>query len=59
MNPKKKKDSSSYPFDDFPDPLEVISSTECTGLVPTPPQSEGEADAYTELKNIPQPKKKM
>lgn len=58
MNPKKKKDSSSLPFDDFVDPFEVISSTECTGLIPTPSKTEAESEAYTDLYDVHQPKNK-
>lgn len=36
----------------------VSSSTECTGLIQTPPDSEAEADAYAELYPIPRPVKK-
>ena len=35
----------------------VASTMECTGLIPTPPVSEGEAEAYTELYSIPTPDK--
>lgn len=34
---------------------EVVSSTGCTGLIPTPPEDEPEAEAYTELYHIPRP----
>lgn len=37
----------------------VASATECTGLIPTPPISEEEAESYTEIYNIPQPKDKV
>ena len=33
----------------------VASATECTGLIPTPPLSEGEAEAYTDIYAIPKP----
>lgn len=33
----------------------VASATECTGLVPTPPITENEAESYTDLYSIPQP----
>lgn len=35
----------------------VASATECTGLMPTPPVSNQEAEAYTEIYGIPQPVK--
>lgn len=31
----------------------VVSGTECTGLVPTPPENEHEGEAYTDLYTIP------
>ena len=34
---------------------DIASATECTGLIPTPPVSEAEAEAYTELSPIPKP----
>lgn len=33
----------------------VASVTECTGLIPTPPLSEGEAESYTDIYTIPKP----
>lgn len=33
----------------------VSSSTECTGLIQTPPASEAEADSYADLYTIPKP----
>lgn len=35
----------------------VVSSMECTGLIQTPPDSEAEAEAYTDLYTIPKPQK--
>lgn len=34
----------------------VASGTECTGLIPTPPETEAEAEAYASLYTIPRPK---
>lgn len=36
----------------------VVSSTECTGLIPTPPLSEDEAESYDKIYDIPLPKDK-
>ncbi|MCI1956237.1 MAG: hypothetical protein LKJ21_07700 [Oscillospiraceae bacterium] len=33
----------------------VVSGTECTGLIQTPPESESEAESYTDLYTIPKP----
>lgn len=33
--------------------LTVMSSTECTGLIPASPASEAEVDSYTEIYDIP------
>lgn len=42
-------------FGEFPDDdsMNVVSGTECTGMVPTPPLSDGEADAYREIYDVP------
>ena len=37
----------------------TVSSTECTGLMPTPPIHDGEAESYTQLYSIPQTKEKV
>jgi hypothetical protein len=34
---------------------DIASATECTGLIPTPPESEAEAESYTQLYSIPKP----
>ena len=36
----------------------VASATECTGLIPTPPLSEAEAESYADLCTIPTPENK-
>jgi hypothetical protein len=33
----------------------VASTGECTGLIPTPPLTDEEADSYTDLFHIPKP----
>lgn len=33
----------------------VVSGTECTGLIPTPPEADSEADSYSDLYTIPKP----
>lgn len=33
----------------------VASSTECTGLIPTPPEDESEARSYADMYTIPPP----
>jgi hypothetical protein len=37
----------------------VISSCDCTGLEPTPPANESEAESYANLYNIPQYKENV
>lgn len=49
-----KNDSAPIP-EDILDIETVASSNECTGLIPTPPQSGAEADSYTKIYDIPQP----
>ncbi len=38
-------------YDD--DMVEVVSATDCTGLISTPPEDEAEASIYSDLYNIP------
>ena len=56
MESKRKHGYPSYDDDKFYDIESVISANDCTGLVPTPPKSEYEAESYSDLLNIPQPK---
>lgn len=59
MNKRKKHDKYHVPFEDnfgeFPDDdtMNVVSGAECTGMVPTPPLSDAEADAYREIYDVP------
>lgn len=54
------KEKEYPPYADENDDWETIaSSNDCTGLVPTPPMTEGEAESYSDLMNIPQPKGKV
>ncbi len=55
MKKKKKsaKDKYNVSFDEtYINPHNIASSTDCTGLVQTPPQSEEEAESYAELYDI-------
>ncbi|MDD4334540.1 MAG: hypothetical protein PHY77_02925 [Desulfotomaculaceae bacterium] len=47
--PKKSANDKSF------DPNIVVSSTECTGLIPNPPLSEDQAESYAEIYDIPHP----
>ena len=54
-----KKSKRSYPpYDDakFYDIAQVASSNDCTGLEPTPPISESDAESYSTLLNVPHSK---
>lgn len=60
MDKSKKMDKYNVPFDDnfgelpyYDDTMNVVSDTECTGMVPTPPFSDGEADSYREIYDVP------
>ena len=54
---KKKKDKYNVSFEGCLDsPKSVASSTDCTGLIPTPPITDEEADSYTDLHDVPRPK---
>ena len=61
LAPKKAEHKSSVDFTDFVDSCSdtVVSGTECTGLVPTPPESEQESEAYSDLYTIPKPDAKQ
>lgn len=50
--PKDDDDEYIYSCSDT-----VVSGTECTGLIQTPPTSEQEAESYTDLYTIPKPVK--
>jgi hypothetical protein len=54
QNPKFPSDTWDN-ADDIPTSTDVIASTECTGLIPTPPQFASEAESYTDLFSIPKP----
>jgi hypothetical protein len=59
MDPNnKKKNPFDEEADDFIEPFEVTSTQDCTGLIPASPATDDEADAYTELHDIPDVKKK-
>jgi hypothetical protein len=57
LAPKKGAQKGNQDSIDFIDSCTdtVVSGTECTGLVPTPPESEQEEEAYTDLYTIPKP----
>lgn len=56
MEEKNTKLRPKSNYDKFLDQNTVASSTECTGLIPTPPMSVDEAESYNEIYDIPQPK---
>ena len=58
---KEKENKGHPPYDDdrFYETESVTSATDCTGLQPTPPKSEGETESYSDLYNIPQPEGKV
>ena len=45
--PKKEHEDDLIIFD------KVASNTECTGLMPTPPQSEDEEESYSDIYTVP------
>ena len=56
MNDSKNKQVEPMNLeDDFFDLDTVACATECTGLIPTPPASDEEAESDTEIYAIPQP----
>lgn len=52
LAPKGEEDVDEYIYSCADN---VVSSTECTGLIPTPPANEQEAQAYTDIYAIPEP----
>lgn len=44
--------------DDLEDDFSVMSATECTGLIPTPPLDDAQADSYGEIYDVPISKEK-
>ena len=52
----KKQGYPAYDVDKFYDVEAVVSYNDSTGLIPTPPKNESEAESYSDLLNIPQPK---
>jgi len=61
MNIKKEKKENRRgypPYDDdkFYDVEQVISAHDYTGSIPTPPKNEYEAESYSDMLNIPEPK---
>ncbi|HEX2939011.1 MAG TPA: hypothetical protein VHO66_08855 [Ruminiclostridium sp.] len=46
----------SYDDDKYYDIEQVSSAHDYTGSIPTPPKSEYEAESYSDMLNIPQPK---
>jgi hypothetical protein len=67
MDDKNKKGStpftngsaSSYDDDKFYNLDTAASSTDCTGLIPTPPMSVDEEESYADLHSIPKVKNKV
>lgn len=50
-----KPDRKIFPIDDDELFTMVVSSNECTGLMPTPPRTQDDVDSYTDIYDIPQP----
>ena len=53
---KKVKEETSFALDLLNDESGVVSATECTGLMPTPPQNSDEAQSYSEIYVVPKVK---
>ncbi len=50
MNNNKKEEGSKKLFNDE---FTVASATECTGLIPSSPETESQVDSYSEIYDIP------
>lgn len=52
---KKRGHHKKLPIDYMPNVSNVVSSAECTGVVPTQPQSQEELESYLELSSTSLP----
>lgn len=52
-NDVMKKDSNEYPDPDILTPNDVVSTTECTGLIQALPIEEDNIEPYSEIYDIP------
>ena len=59
MDKKNKRYLKLEDEDYYFDSESVVSSTECTGLMQTPPISVDEAECYTDIYDVPQPKNEV
>jgi hypothetical protein len=59
MDNKKKEHLGLNEEDTFFDAESVVSATECTGLIQTPPSSVDEAEAYGKIYDIPHTEDKV
>lgn len=59
MNKKEEPHLKLNDEDSFFDSESVVSATECTGLVQTPPLSVDEADSYGKIYDVPHTKEKV
>lgn len=60
MKPDQTKTSRTQEQSDWIEELmefreQVVSTTDCTGLIPAIPQTEAQAESYTNLYPIPKP----
>ncbi|NLH02447.1 MAG: hypothetical protein GX488_11340 [Clostridiales bacterium] len=55
MSDEDKRKLKLQDEDSFFDSECVVSSMDCTGLIQTPPANEEEAEAYTDIYDIPKP----
>ena len=51
---KRKFESPREEIDDDYTSLDIASSTECTGMVPSPPLDEAEVEGYADIYSVPQ-----
>lgn len=59
MNRKDEPHLRLNDEDSFFDSESVVSATECTGLIQTPPSSVDEAESYGKIYDIPHTKEKV
>ncbi len=56
MSEKDKRKLRLQDEDSFFDAESVVSATECTGLIQTPPASVDEAESYNQIYDVPHTK---
>lgn len=57
--PQKNYEYEEIEYDAFADTNAVVSATECTGLMYSPPEDEYEAESYSNIYSVPKAPNKV